>query len=189
MSHEELRNGLTIEPEIEENLKSSKVVKVEKYSLSESRRKQNPENFFSREFGVILLHLENGNVIGFAEDPIKESVVSWFHTKDGERDCPPYYDEEYGEKKEITDSVYGNLDVARKLIGEKISSIRILKDKNEPLIDFPDSNEKVIILETESGVVAISDGTLNNPMTLGVGLCDLSEVCPERISDHEMINL
>lgn len=131
---------------------------------------------------MILFHLGDGDVIGFAKDPVKKSVVCWYHTKDGVRDddvC--YYDEQRWEKANINDEVYGDAEIARKLLGKKVLSIKMLQSTKTIWCREPDANEQAVILTTDAGSVALSTQPLTAARTGAVVLCHESDLCPTKI--------
>jgi len=189
MSDEEIRNGITLEPEIVKSLKVNSIVNVDKYVLPSSLDTASPEKFFYAELGVVRLCLDNGDVISFAEDSVKESIVCWFDEKDGLKDCASYYDDGFWVNKSIDDVVYGDQCLSSKLLGTKINSIHVFKSKDKPLIDFPDSNERAIVLSTDRGSVALTDNSLTIFETDSVALCNEADLCASRLGDHLKVDL
>ncbi|GAA3918685.1 hypothetical protein [Litoribacillus peritrichatus] len=161
---EEIRNGLTENENIIRSLKNNIVVNVQrvyfKSSLKEwlEDKKQNLSTYFNLECNSILVTLSNADIIGFADDDVKDSIVTWFDTQNGIEDDTQYYDREWSTLLDYDDPVYSNKDTWAVLIGEKVTRIRVLSIDLGGIKRFDDSFQRAIILETEKGGLVLSYG-------------------------------
>jgi len=163
MIDEEYRFGLTESPEIVKALKQHTIKNIvrayNKITLDDYIEKDSHipvTSFFNRIPGVILLYLDNDDIIGFAGEDIKGSVVVWFDTKDGVHDYTTYYDREYFSFMQHNDITYADKDNWSDIVGHVVTNIQVLKvDRNEKQ-RMPDSLQRGIILETPNGNMLIS---------------------------------
>lgn len=101
-----------------------------KYSIADvidGSDEQTKKYTFNNLPGTILLSLENGDVIGFKGEGIKDSVVAWFDTHNGIIDETNYYDREWAEYMGYDDAIYSDRDQWEGLINTSITKIKVLK--------------------------------------------------------------
>jgi len=163
MIDEEFRYGLTETHEIIESLKKytiKNIVRAYNRLILDDWKKDRthiPINkYFNQLPGVILIHLDNDDIIGFSGESIKDSVVAWFDTKNGVHDYTTYYDREFFNFMQYDDPVYAEKDDWSDFVGQRVTNIQVLKvDQNEKQW-MNDSLQRGIILETSKGNMLIS---------------------------------
>jgi len=155
--------GLTKASDIVLSLKQSPIKKIVRAyfdrDLKEERESRIPNHeLFNNLFGTILLYLENGDVIGFDIMDIKDSIVCWYEVLHGilyEKD--PYM-RELHRYMDHDDPIYSTKDNWAHMIGEKITSIKVLVyDKGKIQRYFDDSFQNAIIFETAKGDMVLSN--------------------------------
>ena len=143
-------NGLTLETDIVNSLKNNKVINLTKPYLEFGIRKYKEKNdiqdkdIFTYVGNCLYIHLENGDIIGFETNNVKDSILVWFAYKEGIQQGS----NEDMEKIPYDHPIYGNRERWAGLINEQIKNIRVFTRKTpEGMKSFVDSNEKAILLE------------------------------------------
>ena len=144
-------NGLTLEKDIVNSLKNNKVINLTRPYLEFRIRKYKEKNdiqdkdIFTYIGNRFYIHLENGDIVGFKVNDVKDSILAWFAYKEGIQHVA-YEDME---KIPYDHSKYGNRERWTGLINEHIHSIKVFTRKTpEGIKSFVDSNEKAILLES-----------------------------------------
>ena len=162
MRDEEYRDGLTENKIVVDALKKHNIVKiVQAYSpgvldLWLEEQKVPVDEIFNYLSGALLFHLDNGDVVGFAGDTLKCSVVSWFDTYNGQEDDTNYYDRDWYSYMDSADSEYSSIDNWSHMINEKIISVTVLVIDQGEKKYFNDSLQRLVILETKKGDMVLS---------------------------------
>ncbi|SBS38242.1 hypothetical protein MSP8887_03237 [Marinomonas spartinae] len=139
--------------------------------------KENPKALKNEVFNIlsspIRLHLDNGDIVAFALDAIKDSVVAWFDLKSGVEGFTSYYFKDYSEYIFYDDPIFGNKDVWSNIIGSQIEKILILTVDTGKREYMDDSFQCVVVLECDKSDLVISDqfykvsGYENSIFTIG----------------------
>ena len=192
---DEFRNGITENLEIVNALKNNSILKIERVSNPntirrfEDKKGIKKSKIFNLMPGTVLIHLDNGDVIGLDGEELKESVVVWFDHHDGINDDTVYYFRECAEFMSYDDSIYSSNDDWTHLIGEKINSIQILIVSENKKKIFVDSFQKVIILNTSKGDIVFSFCILDLPNSSSFPLARKVDI-PQQLWDiSEIIEL
>ena len=191
----EYRDGITKNLEIVNVLKNNTIVKIlrisDSYSISRYENNQLTKNneIFNLIPKPILIYLSNGDVVGFYGDELKESVVTWFDIRNGVEDDTTYYCRDWAEYLPHNDSIYSKDENWSHIIGEKIINIKVLIiDQGEKKM-FPDSLQRVVILETKKGEMVISYCVLNLPVVSFFPLTRLADFPKELWNKAKIIEL
>ena len=133
-------NGLTLEKDIVNSLKNNKVINLTRPYLEFGIRKYKEKNdiqdkdIFTYVGSCLYIHLENGDIIGFETNNVKDSILVWFAYKEG-----------------IQQGSNEDMERWNGLINEQIKNIRVFTRKTpEGMKSFVDSNEKAILLESNN---------------------------------------
>ncbi|MDO6777198.1 hypothetical protein Q4591_17780 [Shewanella sp. 3_MG-2023] len=156
--------GISIDNRIVNALKSHRIINMTKplseFGMSRYKKRRNvkDEDMFSYSGKKVFVHLDNGDVIGFASNDVKRSVVTWFDEKDGVKEH--FYLCRRGDEFSYDDPALSVKDNWSGIINEKVISITVFSVKN-PVEDkkFVDSFEAAILLETAKGNMLISDAS------------------------------
>jgi hypothetical protein len=156
--------GISIDNRIVDALKNNLIINITKplneFGMSRFKKRCNvqDEDMFSYSGKKIFIHLDNGDVIGFASNDVKRSVVTWFDEKDGVKEH--FYLCRSGDEFSYDDPIHSVKDNWSGIINEKVISITVFTVKN-PVEDkkFVDSFEAAILLETAKGNMLISDSS------------------------------
>ena len=166
----EFRDGLTENLQIINALKSYAITNITRisdpYSIERYKKKIDTvkqSEIFNLLPSVLLFHLENGDIIGFYGDDLKDSVVTWFDTCNGIEDDTTYYYRDWAEYMSYNDPIYSTDDNWSHMIGQKVNKIQVLTIERGEIKRFPDSLQRAIILETNRGDMVISFCLLNLP--------------------------
>lgn len=157
--------GLTRAPEIVASLKQSPIKKIVRAyiditfdRLKEEYKFRIPtHDLFNIMSGPLLLHLENGDVIGFDSMSIKDSIVAWYEVFQGKLHEKDPYMRELRQYMDHNDTVYSTQNNWAHMIGQKLTSIKVLVfDKGKIKRYFDDSFQNAIIFETAKGDMVLS---------------------------------
>jgi hypothetical protein len=187
--------GLTKSPEIVASLKQSPIKKIVRayFDISFDRLKEEHKSripvhdLFNIMSGPLLLHLENGDVIGFENAPIKDSIVAWYEVLRGKQHEEDHYMRDLRNYMEHDDPVYSTKDNWAHMIGKKITSLKVLVyDKGKIKRYFDDSFQNAIIFETAKGDMVLSHCLQASPTHEPFPLTRKSEI-PQEIWDKATV--
>lgn len=193
MSEEEYCSGITQNPDIVKSLKTSTVVKIIRAhyegALNYFLEKTPSEDAFDFIGGTLLFQLSNGDVIGFFRDQVKNSVICWFDTHDGIEADTDHYDREWSNFIDYDDPIYSKKNNWDHVVGEKITSIKVLITDQGEKKYFDDSLQRAVILETEKGDMVFSYCLLDLPSGSPTPLTRKKDIAQEIWGKAQIIEL
>lgn len=162
--YEEMLPPLKDCPKVLDALKANKISNISRVSskmYTDSALKDNPnisENeVFSSLSTPLRLHLDNGDIVAFALDPIKDSIVAWFDLRKGVEGFTSYYFKNFSEYLFYDDSLFGNGSAWSNIIGSQIEKIFMLTVDTGGKKYMDGSFQRVVVLKTSQSDLAISD--------------------------------
>jgi len=155
--------GLTQSPDIVKALKTFTIKNIVRAynTLTLERYAQDKKNILTHDYfdmlpGTILVHLDNNDIIGFQYDDNKDSIIVWYDTHQGVKYHTPYYVQELSNFMSYDDPVYSRKENWKNLIGNKLTKICILENKEDDIRYFDDAFQRAIILESEKENIVLS---------------------------------
>lgn len=146
-------NGLTLEKDIVNSLKNNKVINLTRPYLKFGIRKYKEKNdiqdtdIFTYIGNRLFIHLENGDIVGFETNDVKDSILAWFEYRSGIKENS--HISINMERITYDDPIYAEKLRWDGFINEHIHSIKVFTRKTpEGIKNFVDSNEKAILLES-----------------------------------------